>query len=59
MYHRNNLLPIVLLDMSSGTFELSPFNFLREIFEQERNFEIPFILTKFNNCVEDTYTQLS
>lgn len=45
--------------MSSGTFELSPFNFLREIFEQVRNFEIPFILTKFNNCVEDTYTHIS
>lgn len=56
-YHKNNIVPIFIIDLTSGSFELSSHNFIRALYVDCGVAEISFVFTKFHNMIQNIMVQ--
>ena len=52
-YHKNNIVPIFIIDLTNGSFELSSHNFIRALYLDCDDVEISIIFTKFHNMIQN------
>ena len=55
---RETVVPLFVLDLTQGAFDLAQFNYIKTLFRNTYGLKIPFVFTKFNNLLNDVMTKL-
>ena len=51
--HQDTIIPIFLIDLTQGTFDLTQFTYVKNIFRKSYGMKVPFVFSKFGNLLND------